>query len=165
MKKIHLLLLISVLLLAACKQTPETVKVDIEAEKVAINNIFDRYNSAFITQNIDTLVSFMDDDILICGSDPRELWNKQEITDIWTEVFANVDLGYNIFGARTIAIAPDGKSANVVEHYLLPFYSTALPLRNSFYIVKTENNWKILLLNTAIVPRNEDVTKINAALE
>lgn len=165
MKRIYFLLVILVLAFTACNQTPETITVDIKSEKDAINKLFDRYNAAFITQNVDTLISFMADDILICGSDPRELWNKKEITDIWTKVFANVDLGYNIFGARTIALAPDGKSATVVEHYLMPFYSTALPLRNSFYIVKTENSWKILLLNTAIVPRNEDVPKINAVLE
>lgn len=165
MKKIYFLFLIPVII-AACQQTPETLTVDINAEKDSIYDMFNKFNSAFVTGDVNTLVSFLTDDVVVLGSDPTEQWNKQEITDIWEKMFdADIDYGYNVFGDRIIIVAPGGQSASVMEQFMMPFYSMIMPFRNTYHIVKKNGNWKILFMNTAYVPRNELVQKINGALE
>jgi len=166
MKTIHILFVIPLLVFAACQQNTETTTLDIEAEKDSIYDMFNRFNSAFITGDINTLESFLADNIIVLGSDPTEQWNKQEITELWEQMFsADIDYGYNVFGDRIIIVAPDGRSASVMEQYMMPYFSMIMPFRNSYHIVKTDGSWKILFLNTANVPRNEVLQKINGALE
>ncbi|HBE41800.1 MAG TPA: hypothetical protein DDW27_11465, partial [Bacteroidales bacterium] len=59
----------------------------------------------------------------------------------------------------------DGNSAIVVEQYIMPFLSSKIPLRNVYNAVKTNDNWMIDFISWSFIPKNEDISKLNKAVE
>ncbi len=121
MKK--LLVITALLLFAgiAFGQTSKTTQVDFETEKAAVADLFDKYYSAINAKDAATLATFLTEDVLVCGTDPSEFWNKEQITDAWTQGLADTTLEINItIGKREIRVADDGSSVIVVEEYILP---------------------------------------------
>jgi hypothetical protein len=68
-------------------------------------------------------------------------------------------------GDREIVVGPGGKSAVAVTQYVIPAWSPNIPWRQVYHMVKVKKEWKILLINVAFIPKNEDIQKLNAALE
>ena len=166
MKKIYFLLSIVLVVVASCQQTPQVVPVDIEAEKANIATLFDRFNSAFNVKDVPAMAAFLTEDALSCGTDPSEFWNKKQITDLWTQSFADTTLKINYsYSKREIRVAPDGNSAIVVEQYIMPFLSSKIPLRNVYNAIKTKDNWMIDFISWNFIPKNEDIPKLNKAVE
>ncbi len=163
-KTVFILSLVTLLAAISCQRTPEPLTVDYEVEEAAINDVFDMLNKAFIAGDVNTLASLLSEDLMGLGSDLNEVFNKKTVTDLWTQMFAAGPIAYEPFGNRMIKLAPDGKSATVIEQYMMPAFSEILPFRNSYHIIKIEDDWKILLFNTAITPKNEHIPIINAAL-
>jgi ketosteroid isomerase-like protein len=163
MKKNVLLLSFLFLVLTACQQQPKTKPVNIEAEEVAINDLLGKLISSFKEQDVNTLISLLAEDVLVCGSDPSEFWNKQQITEMWKQMLAQ-PFELNVIGEPMIEIAPDGNSAFAAQQYFMPMFSDKLPFRNGYHLIKSNNEWKIYISNTACIPRNEDLPKINEAL-
>jgi ketosteroid isomerase-like protein len=158
--------MIAVVVITACQQTPKTIPVDIEGEKDAVAAILDKYYSAINEQDVATLTSYLTEDVLCCGSDPSEFWNKQQITDEWTQMFADSTFEISfIIDKQEIKVAPDGNSAIVVDQYMLPTFIPKIPCRNVSYLVKTNDKWMILFLSFNLIPKNEDLPKLNEALD
>jgi ketosteroid isomerase-like protein len=165
MKKIPIILSMAFLVMTACQQTPKTVPVNIEAEKAAVNNLVDKLISAMKVKDVATLTSFLSEDILCCGSDPSEFWNKQQITDLWTQMLADTAPEINLMGQRVIKVAPDGNSAFAIDQYFMPMYTPNIPFRNVYHLVKTNDKWMIDFFCTALIPKNEDIPKLNEAIK
>ena len=162
------LLVITVLILfagIAFGQTSKTATVDIEAEKAALNELMDKFDSAYKTFDVSTMASYLSEDLLFCGTDPSEFWNKQEITDLWTQMPDNTVFELKSISDRKIKVAPDGNSAIVVTQYIAPIISPKMPLRWVYHFVKTNDNWMILFVNVAFIPKNEDIQKLNEAID
>lgn len=166
MKKMYFILSIAVVIITACQQTPKPIPVDIEGEKDAIAAVFDKYYSAINNQDVATLSSFLTEDVLCCGSDPSEFWNKQEMTDLWTQSFADSTFKISfIIDKQEIKVAPNGNSAIVVDQYMFPLFTPKIPWRNVSYMIKTDNKWMISFISFSLIPKNEDISKLNEALE
>lgn len=165
MKKFYLVLTIVAVIMTACQQTPKPAPVDIEAEKAAVNEIIENMYSAMKAQDVETLLSFYTEDMIGLGSDPSEMWNKQQITDIWKQMLADTSPEFNSFGDRFIKVAVDGNSAIAVDQYFMPMFTDKIPFRNAYHLVKKDGKWIILFFNVAFIPKNEDIPKLNAALE
>ncbi len=147
-------------------QTSKTATVDIEAEKAAVADLFDKYYSAINAKDAATLATFLTEDVLVCGTDPSEFWNKEQITDAWTQGLADTTLEINItIGKREIRVADDGSSAIVVEQYIMPYISSKIHIRAVNYAVKTNDKWMIDFMSFNLIPKNEDISKLNKALE
>ena len=163
------LLIITALILfsgVAFGQTSKTIQVDFEAEKAAVADLFDKYYSAMNAKDASILPTLLTEDVLVCGTDPTEFWNKDQITDLWAQGLAESTLEINItVNKREIRVAEDGNSAVVVEQYILPFLSSKIPIRNVNYAVKTNDKWKIDFMSFNFIPKNEDISKLNKALE
>ena len=163
------LLIVTALLLFAgitFGQTSKIAPVDIEAEKAAVADLFDKYYSAINAKDAATLATFLTEDVLVCGTDPSEFWNKEQITDAWTQSLADTTLEINItIGKREIRVADDGSSAIVVEQYILPFISSKIHIRTVNYAVKTNDKWMIDFMSFNFIPKNEDISKLNKAVE
>ena len=99
------------------------------------------------------------------GTDPSEFWDKQQVTDLWAQLLDDTIPELDFIGQREIKIAPDGHSAFVVEQYVWPLFTPNIPWRNVYHVVKTDDEWKILAFSSALIPRNEDLQKLNEALE
>ena len=166
MKKIYYLTIVAALLIVACQQTPKTIPVDIAGEKVAISALFDKYISAFNAKDAAAMATFLADDALSCGTDPSEFWNKKQIIDLWTQGFADTALKINYtYSRREIRVATDGNSAIVVEQSIMPFLSSKIPIRTVYNAVKTNDNWMIDFISWNFIPLNEDIPKLNKAVE
>jgi len=163
------LLVIAALLLfagLAFGQTSKTIQVDFETEKAAVADLFDKYYSALNAKDAAILPTFLTEDVLVCGTDPSEFWNKKQITELWTQGLAEATLEINItINKREIRVADDGSSAIVVEQYILPFLSSKIHIRTVSYAVKTNDKWMIDFMSFNLVPKNEDLSKLNIALE
>lgn len=165
MKKIPFMLILIITLFSACKQAPKVVTVDLNAEKAAVDALIDKFNSAYNAKNAAGLAAVLTEDALCCGTDPSEFWNKKEITDLWWQFFTDTTLKINYsYDKREIRIASDGNSAIVVDQYIMPFISK-IPVRNVSNAVKTNGNWMIDFMSWSFIPKNEDIPKLNKAVE
>jgi hypothetical protein len=66
---------------------------------------------------------------------------------------------------REIRISSDGNSAVVVEQYIANFISPKIPLRVDYHLVKNNDTWLIDYTSDNLIPYNEDLGKLNKALE
>lgn len=136
-----------------------------DAEKAAINDLFDKFDAAFHSQDAETLSSYLTEDALCLGTDPSEFWDKPQMTDLWKQTFADTVPELNMISEREIKFAPDGHSAVVVEQFMLPLFTPKIPWRNVYQLVKTNDRWMIDFCSSALIPKNEDLQKLNEAME
>jgi ketosteroid isomerase-like protein len=165
MKRNFLFPFIAIIAMAACHHTHPSAAVDIEAEEAAVNDLIDQVHSAMEARDAATLVSYFTEDMLSCGSDPAEFWNKQQTTELWTQMLADTALEINVFGDRLIKVTPDGHSAIAVEQYFIPMFTPNMPFRIVYHLVKTGDQWMISFFSTALIPKNEDLAKLSEALD
>lgn len=165
MKKNLIIFSIAVVIIASCQQTPKTVSVDIKAEKAVIDSIFDTFYSAFEAKDVATLASYLTEDALCCGTDPSEFWTKQQITDLWSQMLADSAPEINFISDRKIKVAADGHSAIVVDQYMMSAFSPNIPWRNIYQLVKVNDHWMIEFLASNFIPKNEDIPKLNEAMD
>jgi ketosteroid isomerase-like protein len=164
MKKNLFLFIIAVIFMTACQQTPEQVSVNIEAEKAAIEDMLEDFLNGIKAQDVDTMASFILEDALVCGTDPSEFWNKEEIVDLWKQMLTESPIEFKYIGDKAIKVAPDGNSAIAVDQYYIPIYSPNIPWRNVYSLTKVEDKWMISFWSIALIPKNEDLEAINKAL-
>jgi ketosteroid isomerase-like protein len=165
MKKSCVILIVAATVFTACQQKPATVAVDITSEKAVIDSIFNKFESAFSGKDVTTLASYLTEDALCLGTDPSEFLNKQQITEAWTQMLADSAPEINFLNKRAIKVEADGNSAFVVDQYIMPDAGAKLLWRNAYQLVKTNNEWKISVLNCSFILKNEDIPKLNKALE
>ena len=165
MKK-TLFLIWAVVTMTSCQQKPVTVAVDPEAVKAELATFMDEYNMAYKAMDINKMTAFCTDNALFLGTDPSEFWNKQQITDYFmaqgTDSTMKIEFKVD---RREIMVAADGNSAIVVEQFFIPLISTKIQVRCIDKVVKVNDKWMFDFLSWNIVARNEDIPKLNAALE
>jgi len=146
-------------------QTSKTTQVEFETEKAVLYEILDKIDTAILVADVSTLASYLSEDFLMCGTDPSEFWNKQQIIDLWNQMLDSTGFEFNYIGDREMRLAPDGNSAIVVTQFFMPIFTPKIPWRNTYYFVKTNDNWMIHFWGTAFIPKNEDIPKLNEALD
>jgi hypothetical protein len=145
-------------------QTSKTATVDIEAEKAALNEIMDKLDSAAKDGDWTVFVPLLTEDALFCGTDPSEFWNKQYFVDLSKQDSYDPTPELKYIGDRKIKVASDGNSAIIVTQ-IMTAWSPKIPLRMVYHFVKTNDNWMILFTNVAFIPKNEDIQKLNEAID
>jgi hypothetical protein len=65
---------------------------------------------------------------------------------------------------RRILLADDGKSAIVIEQFMLPAFSKTLPVRLITHVKQTPEGWKFDLVSWNFIPENKDLPVIDKAL-
>ena len=164
MKKIYLFFPIAVMVIVACQQTPKVTPVDINAEEAALNELMDKMDAEFKAGSDSTFKELITEDALICGTDPSEFWNKQQFFEMGEQDSTSTPPEFDYMGDRKVKVAADGNSAIVVTQYIIS-WSPKIPWRQVYHFVKTDGKWMILFINIAFIPKNEDIEKINAAIE
>lgn len=152
------------MVLAACQ--PKTQTVDIATAKVAVNALMENYLTAWNGKDVKTLTSLITDDGMFCGTDPGEIMNKKTVADAWKMAFADTSFN-NTFTVdkREIRLGSDGNSAIVMEQHVANPYTPKIPWRLVCRAVKTADGWKLDFISWNLIPKNEDVEKLNKALE
>lgn len=164
MKKISILFVIAAMAIVACQQTPKVVPVDIQAEEATLNGIMDKFDEAFEAGNDSIVSAYVTEDALFCGTDPSEFWNKQEFFQPGEQDTASAGMEFNYISDRVVKVALDGNSAIVVTQFTIA-WSPKLPLRVVYHFVKTNDDWMIEFFNAAFIAKNEDIQKLNEAIE
>jgi ketosteroid isomerase-like protein len=137
-----------------------------EVLKVAVNALLDKYDSAFKAKDAPTLIALLAEDGLFCGTDPSEIWDKKQISDGWKQYFADTSLliDYTV-DKREILIAEDGNSAIAIEQFYFKLFSPNIQWRTIFHAVKAGEGWKFDFISWNLIPKNEDIEKLNKAVE
>jgi hypothetical protein len=65
---------------------------------------------------------------------------------------------------REIRIAADGNSAIALEQFYMKVMTQKIPCRLIFHVVKSGDNWMIDFLSWSLIPKNEDLVKLDNAL-
>lgn len=86
--------------------------------------------------------------------------------DLWKEYFADTVATFEYTSMkREILVSPDGISAVIVNQCTYDEWSPNIPVRETFHVLKTEDEWQIICINWSFVFKNEDVGLLNSALE
>jgi tetratricopeptide (TPR) repeat protein len=137
-----------------------------EASRAGVNALLDKYDLAFKAKDVPTLIALLADVGLFCGTDPSEIWDKKQISDGWTQAFADPSLMIDFtVDKRDILIAEDGNSAIAIEQFYFKLFSPNIQWRAIFHAVKVGEGWKFDFISWNFIPKNEDIEKINKALE
>ena len=166
MKEIIFVLFIFAMVFVSCHTKTKIMPVDINESEEAVTRVLDAHWSAVKAKDADAVIALVTDDFLSCGTDPEEFWNKADMYNTIKQMFANPDLKIDItVDKREIRIARDGKSAIALEQMFMEPFSQKIPVRTVYHLVKENNTWLIDFTSTGFIPDNEDIGKLNKALE
>jgi uncharacterized protein (TIGR02246 family) len=165
MKNLFLIVFVAAIVFA-CQPKIQPVVVDLAASKDDVNTLMETYLTAWNARDAKTLASLITDDGLYCGTDPKELMDKKTVSDGWAQAFADstTDYSYSV-EKREIRITSDGNSAIAVEQFTMKAIAPKFPCRLVSHAVKTADGWKLDFLSWSFIPKNEDIGKLNAALQ
>ena len=166
MKKIIFVLFIFAMIFVSCQKKNKVMPVDIIESKEAVTRVLDAHWSAVEAKDADAVIALVTDDFLSCGTDPEEFWNKTDMYNTVKQMFANTLLKIDItVDKREIRIAGDGNSAIALEQMFMKPFSQKIPVRTVYHFVKDNDTWLIDFTSTGFIPNNEDIDKLNKALD
>jgi len=137
-----------------------------EASRAGVNALLDKYDLAFKAKDAPTVIALLAEEGLFCGTDPSEIWDKKQISDGWTQAFADTSfmLDFTV-DKREMLIAEDGNSAIAIEQLYFKIISPNIPWRIIFHAIRSGEDWKLDFISWNFIPKNEDIEKINKAVE
>lgn len=162
MKNLYVIFALAVFF-SACQKRAET-KVDLNSVTEEVNTFMEKNKKIWETNDTTALKEIYADELVIFGTDPYELWTKRQYLDEWKKIIAEGFIFEHSDIKRDIRVAKNGKSAMVSEQYFIPMISSKFQVRAVFQVEKNGDKWLINYLSWAIIPRNEDIEKLNAAL-
>jgi len=166
MKRLSLALFIVAMVFTSCQTKTQVLTADLNAAKVAVTKALDTHWSAVKAKDADAVMALVTDDVLSCGSDSKEFWNKTDLYNNIRQMFADSSLKIDItIDKREIRIAKDGNSAIALEQMFMQPFSQKIPVRNIYHLVKINDIWQFDFTSVSFIPNNEDIGKLNKALE
>jgi len=152
--------------LSSCQTKTKVLPADLTAAKVAVLKVLDTHWSAVKAKDANAIMALLTDDVLSCGSDSKEFWSKTDMSNTIKQMFADTSLKIDItIDKRVIRIAKDGNSAIALEQMFMKPYSQKIPVSNIYHLVKVYNIWQFDFTSVSFIPDNEDIGKLNMALE
>lgn len=168
MKTNILFAILAIIFVAGCEpkvQDKPDKPVNLASVKDSISLVMDNYFKAFNSKDLEAYSTLLADDGWFCGTDPDEFWSKNEVVDLVKQQFADTTFNWKISpNKQEIKVSSDGKSAIIVNQYLVPELSPKIPMREVTYINKTDNRWLISFTCYNFITENENVDKLNQAL-
>jgi uncharacterized protein (TIGR02246 family) len=165
MKKTFLIVFV-VAIVFACQPKTQPVVVDLNASKTEVNDLMEKYLTAWNAKDTKTLASLITDDGLYCGTDPSEFMDKKTVSDGWAMAFADSTMNYAYtVDKREIRVVSDGNSAIGIEQFTMKVISPKIQARLVSHAVKTTDGWKFDFISWSLIPKNEDLGKLYKAME
>jgi ketosteroid isomerase-like protein len=166
MKKVLFILISAAIIIDSCQTRTEVAPADLDAAKVAVTKALDAHWAAVKAKDANAVMALLTDDVLSCGSDSKEFWNRTDLYNNISQAFADSAFKVDItIDRREIRIARNGNSAIALEQMFLKPVSQKIPLRNIYHLVKVRDIWQFDFTSVSFIPNNEDIGKINKALE
>jgi len=79
--------------------------------------------------------------------------------------FYQVCLHNNLWQSPEIRVSKNSNSAIALEQTLFKSFSQNMPVRIIYHLVKGNDNWLFDFFSISFIPNNEDIGKLNKALE
>jgi ketosteroid isomerase-like protein len=166
MKRLLFVLFIVAVGFTSCHTKIKVLPADLTAAKVAVTKALDSHWTAVKAKDANAVMALLTDDVLSCGTDPEEFWNKTDMYANIRQMFADTSLKVDItIDKREIRIAADGNSAVALEQMFLKPFSRKIPVRSIYHLVKIYDIWQFDFTSVGFIPNNEDIGKLNKALE
>ena len=166
MKRFLSVLFIVAMVFTSCRTKTQDMSADLTAAKVAVTKVLDAHWAAVKANDADAIIALLTDDVLCCGTDSKEFWNKTDMSNSIKQMFADTSFKIDItIDKREIRIAKDGNSAVALEQMFLKPFSQKIPVRNIYHLVKINDIWQFDFTSVGFIPNNEDIGKLNKALE
>ena len=132
--------------------------------KQEIARVLDSMHQAFKIHDYAAMESYLTEEGLFLGTDPNEIWSKKQLTDYFNgHVKDTIPLSYSI-NNRIILLGRRSKAALVIEQYYLNRMSEKIMVRSISRLVYEAGGWKINFYSWNMIPKNEDIQKLNNAL-
>lgn len=152
-------------ILAACQPKPCAETIDLEAARQTIEQLADQYNELWNTEDLEALKNMVADDGQFYGSDPSEIMDKTSLLEMYQQFFNDsTSISYDVL-LRETKVSSSGKSAIVMERISFSEWSPKMPMSQTSHYVKSDDKWEIDFIVWGFVLKNEDVGKVNKALE
>ena len=166
MKRVISFFPVLILLMTACQTKVREVPVVTAAAKEAVIHALDQFHAAFMAKDAKIVSSMLDNDGLYCGTDPREVFDKKVLMEQLTSLFADTThtIQYTI-ERREIRMDTGGNSAMAMEQAVYKLVSPKIPVRLISHLIKSEDGWVVDFYSWNLIPLNEDIEKLNKALE
>jgi uncharacterized protein (TIGR02246 family) len=168
MKKLNLILFALAIAFVACQQpqiqAAPPKPIDFDAAKKEVTAILDDYHGSMKSKDASKMADLFLGDVLFCGTDPNELWDKEAFSDYFRQAFADtaVATAYTV-ERRKVRVSKDGTYAIAMEQFIDPS-SPKILVRVVSHLVKDSVSWKIDFSSWALVPNNDVLSKINEAV-
>lgn len=165
MKKIYFPMIVTMIIVASCQMKTKSVPFDPVTAKTEVTKTLDSMEMALKSKDVKTFLSFYKEDGLYCGSDPTELWNKEDYAKMITQMMTDTANSFTMNVSKMeIRFNKDGNSANVLRQFVTN-WSKPVEVRSTAHLVKTDKRWIVDFESVAFIPTNNDVPKIITALK
>ncbi len=92
--------------------------------------------------------------------------DKTAFLEMCSQFFADTTAAYSYnVDMRKIKISPGGKSAVIMERITFPEWNPQMPICQTSHLVQTNDQWKIDFISLGFIIKNDDVAKVNEALQ
>jgi len=151
---------------ASCQTKAKVLPADLTAAKDAVLKVLDAHWDAVKARDANAVMALLTDDVLSCGTDSKEFWNKTDMYNTIKQTLADTSFKIDItIDKREIRVARDGNSAIALEQMFMKPYSQKIPVRTVYHLVRINDSWLFDFSSVSFIPDNEDIAKINMALE
>ncbi|MGZ3853071.1 MAG: nuclear transport factor 2 family protein [Flavisolibacter sp.] len=166
---------VSVLLLTACNNSAKvasttdstgsaTSQPDTAKSKMDVSALMDAVHNGLHKNDLAAIENSMAPDALILGTDPKEIWPFSQFKDTLKKFFADTSFHGMVYNVPAHEIRVNGTSAVIIDQYQLNDLSKKVMTRNIAHARYENGKWVLDLMSWNLVPKNEDVRKIDKAL-
>lgn len=172
MKKLLIPSIILAFAVVSCQSPPppppeemEEETIDLAAIEKEVGAFIESYNENFQGRKADEAIAMLADDGLFAGTDPKEVVNKETISEMMRQMLADTTLDLTMNPQLTeIKVAADGKSAIILEQTQAINWAPNIPIRVVSQVRATDDGWKVSFMSWSFLMNNEDVAGVNDML-
>jgi len=165
MKKIYFPMMVAMIIVTSGLSKAKAATYEPAKAKAEVMKTVEEINAAMKAGDAKTVISYYAEDGLFCGTDPTEFWDKAAFAKQITEMLADKTKPMNMtMDKREIRVAKDGMSAIVVGQFTTD-WSKPIMVRNTRHFVKVNGKWMVDFMSVALIPKNDDLPKITAAVK
>lgn len=165
----------AVLLLTACNNSAHVAssndststaasEPDSTKAKADVSALMDGLHNGLHKNDLAAIENSMAPDALVLGTDPKEIWPFSQFKDTLKKFFADTSFHGMVYEVPAHEIRVHGGSAVIIDQYQLNDLSKKVMTRNIAHARYENGKWVLDLMSWNLVPKNEDIRKIDKAL-
>lgn len=139
--------------------TIDTVKARHE-----LNAMADEVHSSIKKKEVGFIDKYMTTDGIYIGTDPGEIWSFNTFKSNMESQYKDTAMKISDYPITRRDIVLHGASAIIVDQFMIPEMTNKIMIRNISHARYENGKWMFDLYSWNLIPKNEDIPKINKAL-